>query len=294
MRDLLGGLPAARTQDAPDEPETGWPGESEAWQPGADFELQVPAAPRPERSAQDWRARLRWDPGRRGAAALGLALVAVVAATGWWLAAGRPHAEPVAASSSLPPGAAMATSTPTGDTGTDESTATLTASVPVSSAPASGAVSSSATSIVVDVAGRVRHPGVYTLPPGARVEDAVRAAGGVRRGVSTLSINLAAPVQDGEQVVIGVPGMAPQSEPAPAPTSEAVASSGTDGTGGTIDLNTATLEQLEALPGVGPVLAQNILDYRSADGPFTSVGQLDDVPGIGPARLAQLQPLVTI
>lgn len=245
---------------------------------------------------------MRWDPGRRGAAALGLTLVAVVAATGWWLAASRPHSEPVATESSLPAGSAMATSTTsptggaaTGATGTGSLVAPApgpsSATAPVPTAPDSSG--SSAVRIVVDVAGRVRHPGIYTLPSDARVYDAVRAAGGVRRGVSTISINLAAPLQDGEQILVGVPGGSSPTTAVPSAGGSASAG-GEASSGAPVDLNTATLEELEALPGVGPVLAQNIVDYRTANGPFTSVDQLDDVTGIGDVRLAQLRPLVSL
>jgi competence protein ComEA len=140
---------------------------------------------------------------------------------------------------------------------------------------------------VVDVAGKVRHPGVYRLAAGSRVIDAVRAAGGARRGVSMTSLNLAAQLQDGEQVLVGAPA-----QPAGAQPGSSVGADG--GTGAPVDLNTATLEQLEALPGVGPVLAQRILDWRSQHGSFTSIEQLDEVSGIGPAKFAQLRDAVTL
>lgn len=141
---------------------------------------------------------------------------------------------------------------------------------------------------MVDVAGRARRPGIYRLPAGARVYDALRAAGGARPGVSTLSLNLAEPLRDGEQIVVG--GPAP-----PASGGSAVsggASGGASGTPAVVDLNTATLEQLETLPGVGPVLGQHILDWRDAHGRFNSVDQLQQVSGIGDVRFAQLKPLV--
>ena len=142
----------------------------------------------------------------------------------------------------------------------------------------------SASSLVVDVAGKARRPGIYRLPAGARVYDALRAAGGARQGVSTLSLNLAEPLHDGEQIVVG--------GPAP-PSAGASAASGTaSGTPTVVDLNTATLEQLETLPGVGPVLGQHILDWRDAHGRFSSIDQLQQVSGIGDVRFAQLKPLV--
>jgi competence protein ComEA len=168
------------------------------------------------------------------------------------------------------------------------SAATSHATAPDTSAVGTPAA---AAKIVVDVAGRVVHPGIYRLRSGSRVYDALQAAGGPRQGVSTVSLNLAAPLQDGQQIVVGVRGgsmAAPVT--GPAQPGSAVASS----SGAPVDVNTATLEQLETLPGVGPVLGQNILDYRAANGPFASVDQLDEVSGIGPATLAQLRPLVSL
>lgn len=220
---------------------------------------------------------MRWDPGRRGLAALGLAAVVVLAATGWWLASGRPSAMPIAVSGSS---RALATGPATAPPA-----ASLSATL--SGAPAASPSAVNAP-VVVDVAGRVRHPGVYTLSSGARVFEALRAAGGVRHGAATLTLNLAAPLQDGEQIVVGRPG------PAMAAPAGAPAASGSAAPGGPVDLNTATLEQLEALPGVGPVLGQNILDWRAAHQSFTSIDQLGDVTGIGDVRLAQLRPLVTV
>ena len=138
--------------------------------------------------------------------------------------------------------------------------------------------------IVVDVAGKVRHPGIYELKPGSRVYDALRAAGGPRRGVSTVSLNLAEPLHDGEQVIVGGP---------PTGGGRSDLGSGTaSGAASVVNLNTATLEQLETLPGVGPVLGQHILDWRDAHGQFASVDQLREVSGIGDVRFAQLRPLV--
>jgi competence protein ComEA len=130
---------------------------------------------------------------------------------------------------------------------------------------------------------------VYRLPAGSRVYQAIEAAGGARPGVSTTSLNLAALITDGEQIVVdGVHSTAqPPSGSIPAASSDAPADP-------PIDLNTATLEELESLPGVGPVLGQNILDWRNAHGAFSSVSQLQQVPGIGDVRMAQLQPLVSV
>ena len=141
--------------------------------------------------------------------------------------------------------------------------------------------------VVVHVVGAVREPGLYTLAEGSRIDDAVRRAGGPRPKAALELVNLAAPVADGQQVVVPA-----QSGAAAAP---AAAGSVSDGAaGGPVHVNTATLEELDALPGVGPVTAQKILDYRAAKGAFSSVDELDAVPGIGPARLEQLKPLVQL
>jgi competence protein ComEA len=137
--------------------------------------------------------------------------------------------------------------------------------------------------LYVDVVGAVRRPGLYRLDRGARVAEAVQRAGGVARGADLELVNLAALVADGEQVVVprrGAAGVAAAGGGAPsAPV-------------GPVHLNGATLEQLDGLPGVGPVTAQKILDYRTKHGGFDSVDELDAVSGIGPARLADLRPLV--
>lgn len=140
--------------------------------------------------------------------------------------------------------------------------------------------------VVVDVEGAVRRPGVFELPTGSRVVDAVEAAGGTLRRADTTPLNLARILTDGEQVLVPTRGGGgPVSVPTVpgAPTAPAQ-----------IDLNTATMEDLDALPGIGPVLAQRILDWRTANGGFTSVDQLQDVSGIGDATFADLAPLVRV
>jgi competence protein ComEA len=141
--------------------------------------------------------------------------------------------------------------------------------------------------LVVHVVGAVRRPGLYRLEDGARVADAVERAGGPTRKADLALVNLAAPLADGTQVV--VPRVvAPAAGGAPAGET-----SGTAGAAaGPVHLNTATLEQLDALPGVGPVTAQKILDYRQQVGAFSSVDELDAIDGIGPARLEQLRKVV--
>ncbi|MFD5147108.1 helix-hairpin-helix domain-containing protein [Streptomyces sp. NPDC058401] len=133
--------------------------------------------------------------------------------------------------------------------------------------------------ILVDVSGKVRDPGVRKLPAGSRVEDALAAAGGVRPGTDTTGLNRARVLMDGEQVLVGAP--AP-----PAPTGRGGPAAGP------LSLGTATAEQLDGLPGVGPVLAQHIVDFRTARGGFRSVEELRQVNGIGERRFADLRELV--
>ena len=148
--------------------------------------------------------------------------------------------------------------------------------------------SSGSTVLVVDVVGRVHRPGVYRLPPGSRVDDAVAAAGGVLGGVDPVTVNLARKLADGEQLVIGV--AAPAGGGLPAGEGGSAAGNGS----ALVDLNSATVTQLDALPGVGPVLAQHIVDWRTQHGRFDSIDQLQSVSGIGDAKYATLRPLVTV
>jgi competence protein ComEA len=187
-----------------------------------------------------------FDPGRRAARALALVAVLVVLGAGFLAWRAQPHPSPV-------PAAPV-----------------------VSAAPAASA------SIVVAVAGRVRHPGLVRLPAGARVEDAIEAAGGVLPGTDLAFLNLARRLADGELLVVGVtppPGAAP---------------AGGGSNDGRVNINTATLAELDSLPGIGPALAQRILDYRTAHGGFRSVDELRKVEGIGDAKFAQLKDRVTI
>ncbi|MGV9955745.1 helix-hairpin-helix domain-containing protein [Streptomyces cellulosae] len=144
-----------------------------------------------------------------------------------------------------------------------------------------------ASEIVVDVSGKVRDPGVHRLPAGSRVEDALKAAGGVRPGTKTGGLNRARFLVDGEQLVVGGPASAAAAAPAaPAGTGAAA------GPTAPVSLNTATVDQLDTLPGVGPVLAQHIVDYRTRNGGFRSVEELREVNGIGDRRFADLRDLV--
>ncbi len=255
-----------------------------------DFDLDEPSAGRGRavrsrvvrlvggRSAR-WAARTRFDPGRRGALAVGAAALVVAVVAGAWVFFDRPRAAAVAPH--VLSSASITTESAAASSGTGTGSGSVTASAPGSSrTPAL---------IVVDVVGRVKSPGIYQLPSSARVADALAAAGGALPGVDLTSVNLAARVSDGQQIAIGVPGAPAAAEPAP-------------GTGGTasvsasspVDLNTAGVEQLDGLPGVGPVLAQHIVDWRSAHGQFTSIDQLREVSGIGPSKFAAIKSLVTV
>ncbi|MGH3313902.1 MAG: helix-hairpin-helix domain-containing protein, partial [Streptomyces sp.] len=147
--------------------------------------------------------------------------------------------------------------------------------------------------VVVDVAGKVRKPGIYRLPSGARVADALKSAGGLRPGTDISGLNRARRLVDGEQIVAGgaPAATAAATGGGPGPGSGGATGSGTPG--GLVSLSSATAEQLETLPGVGPVLAQHILDYRDQHGGFTSIDQLQDVNGIGERRFADIKPKVS-
>lgn len=166
----------------------------------------------------------------------------------------------------------------------------------VAEAPASGpsessgavgaAASPSITFVLVDVAGWVRQPGVYEFAAGARVVDAIDAAGGARPGAALSALNLAAPLVDGTQILVPREGETVTAAPVPGGSGTAA--------GGLVNINTASATELEALPGIGEVIAQRIVDHRTANGPFASVDALLDVSGIGDAILGSIRELVTV
>lgn len=219
----------------------------------------------------------RWLPGgvvtlaERHRTAVIIAVVAVLVAIGTAivLATRQPVVETAPA---LPPAISA---------GPSQATTTTTAAPP---------------SLVVSVVGRVERPGLVTLPTGARVADAVQAAGGIIPDTNDTALNLARRLADGEQIYVGIPIPA-QAEVDPG--TDAGTSAGSEGSApsaeqsSTVDINTAGETELETLPGIGPTMAQRILDWRGQHGHFDAISQLRDVQGIGPGRYAKLAKLVT-
>ncbi|WST53237.1 ComEA family DNA-binding protein [Streptomyces rubiginosohelvolus] len=232
--------------------------------------------------------RLRCGMAPRTRVVLGLVLLAAVAVATVHFWSVRPEAvrapEPVsdeAAAPALPPDPLR-------------SGAPGPVSRPASGEPPSGSGGIGSGQIVVDVSGKVHRPGVRRLPAGSRVEDALEAAGGVRAGTDVTGLNRARVLVDGEQVAVGLPPGLPVTGTAGGGGVGSGAAGGPGGAGPSVplSLNTATAEQLETLPGVGPVLAQHMIDYRTENNGFRSVDELRQVNGIGDRRFADLQPLV--
>jgi competence protein ComEA len=211
-------------------------------------------------------------------AVLALLVAGALGVTAWWVVradGGETTLPPVSATPSALAPAPAATPPPPATT---------------SPAGSAGTVGASPTgTVVVDVTGKVRRPGIATLPLGSRVVDALEAAGGARPGVRLGTLNLARVLTDGEQVVVGMA----------APTGVAASAAGEPATGAgattpMVNINSATQTELEELPGVGPVTAQSILAFRSEHGAFTAVDELLEVSGIGDATLAKIAPYVTL
>lgn len=233
----------------------------------------------------------RYDPGHRGALALLLVVALAAAIAGAVVLRGRPQevAVPVIEAGGVPlPGV-----TPSAGS----------SAVPGHGAAGQGAAGPGAAGqppapgspgpeVVVAVAGTVVRPGVVSLPAGSRVDDAVRAAGGLAPGADPGLLNLARVLVDGEQVLVGVeppPGAAGAGGSAPADSSPGSATAG-----GLLDLNAASIAELDDLPGIGPVLAQRIADWRTENGRFASVDQLREVTGIGESKYADLEGKVAV
>ena len=235
----------------------------------------------------------RLDPGRRGAAALVLAALLAALVAGGVLLRGRPQEvvvpQVLASGSPLPGAPVEPASGPDGGSGPDAG------SGPGGASGAGGRAGPGVASeeVVVSVAGKVARPGLVRLPVGSRVDDALRAAGGPVAGTSPGLLNLARRLVDGEQVLVGVEP--PPGSPAGAPTgASGAATAGTAAPGAPLDLNAATLADLDGLPGIGPVLAQRILDWRAEHTRFASVDQLREVTGIGEARYQDLKAQVAV
>ena len=231
---------------------------------------------------QAWLSAIRADPGRSGGIALGVIGARAVLITVFTLV--RDHPAPVA-SAKLPPVEMVSSASPN-------------ASPSASPSPGLPTAAQAGQSVVVSVVGLVQQPGLVTLAPGARIADAVSAAGGPLNGADTVGLNLARHVADGEQIIVGIatpaghPAALGSSVRSGAPETGPAAVSTTPA--GPVDLNTATIEQLDTLPGVGPVTAAAIVAWRQANGKFTAIEQLGEVDGIGPARLEKLRTLVRI
>ena len=207
---------------------------------------------------------VRLDPGRRGAWSLwvaGLVAALLLVLWTWW---DRPQVDSVVNPPQVSPAASASSDPP---------------------APAVGEAAQTSSTVVVSVVGLVARPGPVTLPSGSRVADALARAGGLLPEPDASSVNLAAVVADGEQIAVGVPAAAAGGPSHSGPSGA---------TSGPLDLNTATVADLDGLPGIGPVLAQRIVDHRDREGRFVSVDQLQDVPGIGPAIYGGLADLVTV
>lgn len=218
--------------------------------------------------------RERLDALSRGElAGLVVVVVLLLGGVGLWYTRSLPRPIDIATDAAPPP----ATQEPT-------PSAAMLAAVSASASP------SLSETLIVDVAGWVRKPGVFEFQPGDRVIDAVERAGGARDNADLTLLNLAAPLVDGQQILVPKKGSQP-----PGATTGSTGTTGTPGTTGTlVNINTADEAALETLNGVGPVLAASIIAYRTEHGPFTSVDQLDEVSGIGPATLEDLRSQVTV
>jgi len=230
----------------------------------------IPESIRPERLRD-----ARWTLALRHVVVLAVVLAIGLAWAAWSVFRARPEVLP----DTRPP-----TALTTGSPVTQPSTGGSSSAQPSPGTPGQSA----AGVVVVHVAGKVRRPGLVRAPTGSRVADVLTLAGGPLPGVDLTTLNLARQVTDGEQILVGLPGTSSTGAPGSTP------SAGAAPAGAPVNLNTATLDELDALPGVGPVLAQRILDYRTQNGPFTTIDQLQEVPGVGPKKFESLKTHVRI
>lgn len=291
-----GSADAAPTDDEPDRAAgLEWRPREDVYRDGRWWDRFLPAA---------WRGA-RVDPGRPGATALVVVAVAAAVLAGvgvWWQ---RPQVQPVgglptvvaltepgAAGGEAPAdGSAPATTPAQPPTGPDVAPGTVPGGARTAPAPEPPGAP-----LVVSVSGKVRSPGLVEVPAGARVANALSAAGGALPGTDLTQLNLARRVNDGEQVAVGVPA-APDAAPAAGPTGSGAAASAAGGPSAPtarIDLNAASADQLDGLPGIGPVTVQRILEWRTRNGRFSQVEQLREIEGIGERRFGQLRDLVTV
>lgn len=176
--------------------------------------------------------------------------------------------------------------------------ASAAASAAPSGTDAKGSPARESGEAVVHVSGAVARPGLVRLPAGSRIDDALRAAGGPDEDADLQAVNLARPVVDGEQIHVPRPGEAPPAAvpagPAPSGGGDGSSGAGASGGAGLIDINRASVEELQELPGVGPAIAQRIVEHREGNGPFASVDQLEEVSGIGPKTLEKIRDRASV
>lgn len=227
-----------------------------------------------------------------------VAVLALVVALGCAFVLRILWAERAAEGESLPVAGVAGTAGQAVTGGTEGPDGPATPEVVSRSAPATAAGATPQAELVVHVVGQVASPGLVRLKAGARVADAIESAGGATRTADLTAMNLARALVDGEQVFVPKPGEQPPAALAPQVPGGAAAGNGSGSAGGPatglVNLNTADLDALDSLPGVGPVLAQRIVDWRTEHGRFTSVEELGEVSGIGDKMLSELRPRVTV
>lgn len=259
----------------------------------------APPSPHPGRHAARAERLIAWLPVRGGVALqpAHLAVVAMLVALGlgwttWWVVSSEPRTSPVPTLAGDPSPVAAPVPPATAAAPVAPSSGPLATGPGVPAGPGSDGRAAGPTSgeVVVDVAGKVRRPGLVVLPAGSRVADALEQAGGARDGVDLVSLNLARVLVDGEQLLVGVRAPAGAGVPVAPPPGGSAAGAPV----GLVNLNTADEALLDTLPGVGPVTAAAIVAWRAEHGGFTAVDELLEVNGIGEVTLAELAPLVTV